>query len=40
MIVVADLDAGDGAVEDAVSSAWRMQGNTSTTVLAGQCDDW
>ena len=26
MIVVADLDAGDdGAVEDAVTSAWRMQ---------------
>ena len=26
MIVVADLEAGDdGAVEDAVTSAWRMQ---------------
>ena len=41
MIVVADLDAGDDrAVEDAVSSAWRMQGEHIDNGLGGQSDDW
>jgi hypothetical protein len=32
MMVIADLDAGDdGAVEDAVESAWRLQTRTTST---------
>ena len=39
MIVVADLDAGDdGAVEDAVTSAWRMQAEHIDDGLGGQFD--
>lgn len=39
MIVVADLEAGDdGAVEDAVTSAWRMQAEHIDDGLGGQSD--
>jgi hypothetical protein len=39
MIVVADLDAGDdGAVEDAVTSAWRLQTEHTVGGAGGQSD--
>jgi hypothetical protein len=39
MIVVADLDAGDGdAVEDAVTSAWRLQAEHIDNGSGGQSD--
>lgn len=39
MIVVADLDAeDDGAVEDAVTAAWRMQAEHMDNGLGGQSD--
>ena len=40
MLVVADLDAGnDGAVEEAVTSAWRMQAEHNDGT-GGRSNDW